>query len=53
MVMNAQYQFQVEQLGEPIYLDAPEEVVETTVDDVILAQVAIDCMWSYLSDRLP
>lgn len=53
LVMNARYQMQVEQLGEPTYYDGPEESVEAIIDDVILAPLSVDRMWSFLYDRLP
>lgn len=53
LVMNARYQVQVEQLGEPSYFDGPQEALDSTVDDVILADISIDRMWSFLYDRLP
>lgn len=53
LVMNAKYQVQAEFLGEPAYFDRPEESLERTVDDAILAPISIDRMWSFLCDRLP
>ncbi|RLM84269.1 class II aldolase/adducin family protein [Halobellus sp. Atlit-38R] len=53
LVMNAQYQFQAEQLGGTTYFDGPEEALENTIDDAILAQISVDRMWSFLSGRLP
>ncbi|MFC6768284.1 class II aldolase/adducin family protein [Natrinema soli] len=53
LVMNARYQIQAEQLGTPSYFDGPQDTLEATVDDVILADISIDRMWSYLCDRLP
>ncbi|MFC7216104.1 class II aldolase/adducin family protein [Saliphagus sp. GCM10025334] len=53
LVTNAGLQFQAELLGEPNYYDGPEESLRAVVDDVILADIAIDRMWSFLSDRLP
>jgi ribulose-5-phosphate 4-epimerase/fuculose-1-phosphate aldolase len=53
LVMNARYQIQAEQLGEPSYFDGPQGALEATVDDVILADISIDRMWSFLCDRLP
>lgn len=53
LVMNARYQEQAEQLGEPSYFDGPQDALEATVNDVILADISIDRMWSFLCDRLP
>ena len=51
--MNAQYQYQAEQLGQPSFYTGPEESVENIVEDVILAPIALDRMWEYLVRSLP
>lgn len=52
-VMNAQYQYQALQLGDPDYYTGPKESIENIIDDIILAPIAIDRMWDYLYNRLP
>jgi HCOMODA/2-hydroxy-3-carboxy-muconic semialdehyde decarboxylase len=52
-VMNARFQFQAHQLGEPDFFTGPPEMVETAVDDVLLSAGAIDRMWTYLKSTLP
>lgn len=53
LVKNAQYQLQVETLGQPTYYDGPDESIEAIVNEVILAPVPIERMWSFLRGRLP
>lgn len=52
-VTNARYQYQALQIGEPDYYTSPEESIENIIDDIILAPIAADRMWDYLSQRLP
>lgn len=52
-VMNARYQFQAHQLGDPDFFTGPPEMVEATVEDVILSDIAIDRMWTFLKSSLP
>lgn len=53
LVKNARYQMQAETLGEPTYYDGPDESIEAIVNDVILAPVPVERMWSFLCGRLP
>jgi ribulose-5-phosphate 4-epimerase/fuculose-1-phosphate aldolase len=52
-VMNAQYQLQALQIGDPEYFTGPKQMVENTIDDVILHPIAMDRMWEYLCNQLP
>jgi len=52
-VMNARYQFQAHQLGDPSFYTAPQESIDSIVQDIILAPIAIDRMWEFLTSRLP
>jgi len=52
-VMNAQYQRQALQIGDPEYFTGPKQMVENTIDDVILHPIAMDRMWEYLCNQLP
>lgn len=52
-VMNAQYQLQAEYIGNTTYYDEPTDSLKTMVNDVILAPIAIERMWSYLLKQLP
>lgn len=48
LVMNGRYQQQAELLGAPRYYTGPPESVDAIVEDVILADIALDRMWEYL-----
>jgi ribulose-5-phosphate 4-epimerase/fuculose-1-phosphate aldolase len=50
--MNAGYQYQMELLGDPVYYTGPEGSIRSMVDDVILADIALDRMWEYLESRV-
>lgn len=52
-VMNAQYQLQALQIGDPEYFTGPKQMVENTIEDVILHPIAMDRMWEYLYNQLP
>lgn len=52
-VMNAQYQRQALQMGEPRYYEGPEESLSNILEEVILAPLSQDRMWEYLERNLP
>jgi len=52
-VMNAQYQFQALQIGDPEYFTGSKQMVDNTINDVILQPIAMDRMWEYLCKQLP
>ena len=51
-VMNARYQREAEDMGRTSYYTAPQESIDAIVDDVILADIALDRMWEYLESRI-
>lgn len=52
-VMNAQYQRQAMQMGDPSYYEGPEESIANILEEVILAPLSQDRMWEYLKRNLP
>ncbi len=50
-VMNARYQFQAEQLGGLSYAERSGESMRSQVEDILLADIAVDRLWEYLSTR--
>ena len=48
-VMNARYQFQAEQLGGLSYGERTDESMRSQVEDILLADIAVDRLWEYLS----
>jgi ribulose-5-phosphate 4-epimerase/fuculose-1-phosphate aldolase len=52
-VMNAQYQRQAMQMGEPRYYEGPEESISNILEDIILAPLSQERMWEYLERNLP
>lgn len=52
-VMNAQYQYQAMQLGEPRYYDGPQDALSSIVDEVLLAPLSQERMWEYLKRSVP
>ncbi|MFB6096563.1 MAG: class II aldolase/adducin family protein [Haloferacaceae archaeon] len=51
-VMNGTYQQHAEWLGAPDYYEGPQASIDAIVEDVILADVALDRMWEYLLSRV-
>lgn len=51
-VMNGTYQQHAEWLGTPDYYEGPQESIDAIVEDVILADIALDRMWEYLLSRI-
>lgn len=47
-VMNGWYQQRAEWLGTPNYYDGPQSSIDSIVEDVILADIALDRHWEYL-----
>lgn len=52
-VMNARYQYQAMQIGEPRYYEGPAESLSNIVDDVLLAPISQERMWEYLRRNVP
>lgn len=52
-VMNAEYQYQAELLGEPEYYTGPPTSIESIVEEVIRAPLVIERLWEYYTRRLP
>lgn len=52
-VMNARYQLSSADLGEMTFTMDNEAMVRSMIDDVILSDIAVDRMWTYLTSRLP
>lgn len=52
LAMNATYQLQAEQLGEPRYLTEGDEDLERTVESAILAPSVVERVWEYYRQRL-
>lgn len=50
--MNGRYQQRAEWLGTPRYYDGPQGSIDAIVEDVILADIALDRMWEYLVSRI-
>lgn len=51
-VMNGKYQQHAEWLGNPRYYEGPQESIDAIVEDVILADIALDRMWEYLTAQI-
>jgi ribulose-5-phosphate 4-epimerase/fuculose-1-phosphate aldolase len=52
-VMNAQYQYQAQLLGEPEYYLGPPASIEAIVEEVIRSPLVIERLWEYYTRRLP
>lgn len=52
-VMNARYQLNSTELGDQTFAMDNEAMIESMIHDVILSDIAVDRMWTYLTSRLP
>ena len=52
LVMNCEYQFQAELLGNPRYFTDPE-MVEATLAEAVLAPSVVERIWEFLTRQLP
>lgn len=52
-VMNAQFQLAGMDVGEITFEADDEEMARSTVDDVVLSDLAVDRLWDYLTKKLP
>lgn len=52
-VMNAQYQYQAQLLGDPEYYTGPPASIESIEDEVIRSPLVIERLWEYYTRRLP
>lgn len=51
-VINAEYQYMAETLGDPMELSGPPEMFDNMINDGLLVPVVQDRVWEYLESRL-